>query len=247
MVSTNMNQEDFRKDIQSKVVIGSRAYGLHTESSDYDRRGFYLAPIESLFHLTESVPEQLQFRISENDHEVYWEFQKYLKLLLQANPTVLETIYTPLVEYTTPLHEVLRENRARFISCRSYKTFKGYARQQLLKAQADEREKGKPDWGNLMHMVRLLEVCRILFITGEPDLDASPLRETLLAIKAGDVPMNEILDFTASLNRAIDSAYEFTKVPTEPDTEWVEKLYQDTRYQQLSDLTISALTGPLNT
>src|SRR5438128_11237497 len=97
-----MTLEQLRNFIQARVVIGSRAYGLHTATSDFDLRGWYLAPTQAFLHLTESPPEQLEFAVSHTDNEVYWELRKYLKLLVDCNPTLLETLYTSLIQFSTP-------------------------------------------------------------------------------------------------------------------------------------------------
>ena len=89
--------------VQYRCVVGSTAYGLATESSDVDRRGFYLPPAELHWSLV-GVPEQL----ASAHEEAYWEIEKFLRLAPKANPNVLECLYTPLVEHATPLaHELL--------------------------------------------------------------------------------------------------------------------------------------------
>ena len=81
-----------------RCIIGSRAYGLDQTGSDTDRRGIYLPPAELHWSLT-GVPEQIEKPATE---ECYWELQKFMTLALKANPNVLECLYTPLVEWTTP-------------------------------------------------------------------------------------------------------------------------------------------------
>jgi predicted nucleotidyltransferase len=86
-----------------RCVIGSRAYGLDDESSDTDRRGIYLPPAELHWSLF-GVPEQLE---NEATQEVYWELQRFIVLVLKANPNVLECLYSPIVASVTPLGEEL--------------------------------------------------------------------------------------------------------------------------------------------
>src|SRR5690606_10297337 len=77
-----------------RCVIGSRAYGLDDEQSDIDYRGMFLPRAEQHWSLY-GVPEQLECHETQ---EHYWELQRFLVLALQANPNVLECLYTPLVE-----------------------------------------------------------------------------------------------------------------------------------------------------
>ena len=81
-----------------RCVVGSRAFGLDTEESDTDRRGIYLPPAELHWSLY-GVPEQLE---NDEKEECYWELKKFLVMALKGNPNILECLYTPLVEYSTP-------------------------------------------------------------------------------------------------------------------------------------------------
>ncbi|HEX7308266.1 DNA polymerase beta superfamily protein [Lentzea sp.] len=74
-----------------EAVVGSHAYGLATAESDVDRRGVFVAPAEA-FWRPEKPPTSVEG-----------------KLGLKSNPTVLETLVSPLVEITTPLGEELRD------------------------------------------------------------------------------------------------------------------------------------------
>ena len=66
------------------------------------------------------MPEQIEDKQHE---ECYWELQKFLVLALKANPNVLECLYTPLVEHTTPLIDELRGMRVIFLSKLIYQTY----------------------------------------------------------------------------------------------------------------------------
>jgi uncharacterized protein len=88
-----------------RCVVGSRAFGLDTESSDTDRRGVYLPPA-NLHWSIYGVPDQLE---NEATQEVYWELQKFLVMALKGNPNILESLYTPLVEFASPLGKELLE------------------------------------------------------------------------------------------------------------------------------------------
>jgi hypothetical protein len=103
---------DLHQHVIYRCVVGSRAYGLDDEQSDYDRRGIYLPPADRQWSLY-GVPEQLENPATE---EVYWEAQRFVVMALKANPNVLECLYTPLVEDATPLAKQLLAMRDRFLS-----------------------------------------------------------------------------------------------------------------------------------
>ena len=76
LIPGEISNSELYKFVAYRCIVGSNAYGLATETSDVDRRGFYLPPAELEWSLA-GVPEQL-----ENDNEeVYWELEKFLRLL----------------------------------------------------------------------------------------------------------------------------------------------------------------------
>ena len=104
--------KDLHNFIIYRCIVGSRAYGLETDQSDTDRRGIYLPPANLHWSLT-GVPEQFENSATQ---EVYWELQKFLTLALKSNPTILECLYTPLVEHASPVAQELlamREDSAK--------------------------------------------------------------------------------------------------------------------------------------
>src|SRR5439155_23327297 len=118
-----------------RCVIGSRAYGLDTETSDTDRRGFFLPPADVSWSL-DGVPEQIE---KDETQECYWEVAKFLRLALRANPQVLECLNTPLVEPATPLVRVLLDIRSVFATKLVAETCAAYATSQFTKIEQARR------------------------------------------------------------------------------------------------------------
>jgi hypothetical protein len=107
-----------------RVTVGSRAFGLATDSSDEDRRGVYLPPADWHWSLSKP-PEQVEV-FAEGVEEVDWEVEKFLRLALQANPNILETLWSPAVLFADETGEELRRLRGAFLSRHLYKTYSGY-------------------------------------------------------------------------------------------------------------------------
>lgn len=103
---------DLRHFVILRVAVGSQAFGLATDASDEDRRGVFLPPAELTWSLFKP-PEQLEYA-SDGVEEVDWELEKFLRLALQANPTILETLWSPLVLHVSELGQELRDLRAVF-------------------------------------------------------------------------------------------------------------------------------------
>jgi predicted nucleotidyltransferase len=213
-----------------RCVIGSRAYGLDHDESDTDRRGIYLPPAELHWSLY-GVPEQLENPATE---EVYWELQKFITLALKANPNVLECLYTPVIEYASPIAQELLELRASFLSRMVYQTYNGYVMSQFKKLQADLRNKGAVKWKHVMHLIRLLISGVTVLREGVVPVRVEEHREKLLSIKRGEVPFEEVEQWRLQLHREFDAAAETTKLPERPDYERANALLLKARKAALS-------------
>jgi hypothetical protein len=208
--------------IAYSAIVGSRAYGLDQDDSDVDRRGFYIPSADLHFSLC-GVPEQL---VHDDDQLCYWEIEKFLHLALKANPTVLETLFSPAVEIATSrAHELLAE-RHRFLSRRAYQTFLGYADTQFNKMQRAHERAGSADgikWRHAMHLIRLLHAGIHLVRSGTLNLRVpEELRPTLLSIRRGERPWQEVAALHARLCREFDEAFSRTPLREEPDTAFAD-------------------------
>jgi uncharacterized protein len=210
-------QPDWWQHVQLRVVVGSRAFGLDTETSDTDRRGFYLPTAAQHWSLW-GVPEQLE---SEATQETYWELQKFLTLALKANPNVLEVLYSPLVETATPIAQELLDMREVFLSRLVYQTYNGYVLSQFKKLEADLRNHEANStvrrWKHAMHLLRLLLSGISVLQSGEVLVHVGEQRETLLAVKRGELPWDELNRWRLELHRQFDAALSRTRLPERPD------------------------------
>jgi len=116
---------------------GSHAYGTSLPTSDLDLRGVFIAPKEYYLGFAQVV-EQVEQK--EPDF-VLFELRKFLKLATDANPNVLELLYTDDSDHlvTSPVFEMLRENRHMFLSRKAKHTFSGYAVSQLKRINTHYR------------------------------------------------------------------------------------------------------------
>lgn len=214
-----------------RCVIGSQAYGLAGEHSDIDRRGIY-QPTAELHWSLYGVPEQIE---NNETQEAYWELQKFLILALKANPNILECLYTPLVELATPLAIELREMRSSFLSRLVYQTYNGYVHSQFKKMQTDIRNQGRIKWKHVMHLVRLLLSGTEVLRSGTLTVEVGEHRDTLLAIRNGLVPWEEIDAWRKRLHLEFDQAYCETALPERPDYELANRYLLKARRLALND------------
>ena len=202
------------------VVTGSRAYGLATDASDVDRRGVYAAPAPLFWRFTKP-PTHLDGPLPE---QFSWEVERFCELALGANPTVLECLWSPIVERVTLIGEELLAVRTAFLSRHAHRTFLCYAEAQFRKLEGDLRNGGEPRWKHVMHMLRLLVSGLHLARHGEPRVDVGDLRDRLLAVRRGEVGWDEVETWRASLTADLDEARARSPLPPEPDRSAVEEL-----------------------
>ncbi|MDN3355071.1 nucleotidyltransferase domain-containing protein [Actinomadura sp. DC4] len=231
MISDSLSSVDdlslVRDHTVLSVVVGSRAYGLATEASDTDRRGVFVAPTP-LFWRFAKPPTHVDEREAER---FSWELERFLGLALDANPTVLECLWSPMVEHVTGSGEELLALRGAFLSRHAHRTFLRYADSQFRKLSGDLRTRGEPRWKHVMHLLRLLISGRHLLDHGEPLVDVAGHRDRLLTVRRGEVPWPEVDAWRASLTRDMDAALATSGLPEEPDRTRVEEFLVSVRRQ----------------
>jgi uncharacterized protein len=72
-------------------VAGSRAYGTQVHGSDEDVRGIYMVPSAAYLSL-DRASAQLS---DDRNNTVYYSLRRCIELLAEANPNILELLFTP--------------------------------------------------------------------------------------------------------------------------------------------------------
>lgn len=212
-----------------KCIVGSNAFGLSGKSSDVDLRGIYLPPADMQWSLY-GLPEQIEK--TESD-EVYWELQKFLTLSLKANPNVLECLYTPLIEKTTPLADELLAGRSKFLSKLVYQTYNGYVMSQFKKLEQDIRTTGELKWKHVMHLLRLLISGITILEEHMVPVDVGIYRERLLTVRQKQMSWEDANKWRLELHKRFDKAFEETSLPDRPDYEWANSFLIKARRQMI--------------
>ena len=208
-----------------ETLVGSRAYGLDREGSDEDVRGVYMPPADLHWSLA-GVPEQIE---DPHADRVYWEIEKFIRLALQANPNVLETLWTPIVTRSTAVGDRLRAERAIFLSRHAYATYGAYALSQFKKMERDLRTHGAVRFKHAMHCIRLLIAGVRLLETGEVMVDCSAYRDRLLAVRDGQISWDDVVAWRRELESEMATAYARTNLPERPDYARADRLLVDAR------------------
>ncbi|GAA1405474.1 DNA polymerase beta superfamily protein [Catellatospora coxensis] len=211
------------------VVVGSRAYGLAGPASDTDRRGVFVAPTR-LFWGLDKPPTHVDGPAEE---QFSWEVERLCTLALTANPTVLECLWSPLVELCTPTGERLLAVRGAFLSSRAAETYGRYAADQFAKLRAHRERTGEVRWKQAMHMLRLLRAGAHVLRFGEVLVDVSDERELMLSVKRGEVPFEQVSALAEERSADLARAAADTVLPAEPDRAAVEKFLVGAREEGL--------------
>jgi predicted nucleotidyltransferase len=124
--------EHLGKNIILLTTGGSHAYGTEVETSDLDIRGVAVERIQERLGLATFE----QFENKETDTVVY-ALRKYVDLILNCNPNVIEMLGTKEEHLfiCAPEILVLRDNINLFLSRKAIGSFGGYATQQLRRLQ----------------------------------------------------------------------------------------------------------------
>jgi hypothetical protein len=226
-----------------RVRSGSHAYGLAVATSDEDSRGVCIPPKRWLLGL-----QTFEQHESEGGDDVVYALSKFVRLALQGNPNIIETLFTPRVHVLRidPLGEQLVAAREGFLSRRVGERFAGYANAQLTRMQnhhkslAESPENSERlarrnparaalearygfDTKHAMHLVRLLRMGREVLERGEVVVHRPDAAE-LLAIRHGEWPFTRVVAEAHELLAALEAAIAGSPLPEAPDERAADEL-----------------------
>ncbi len=136
---------DYAKHTVFLTVMGSRAYGLEREDSDWDYRGIIIPPIQNYINCTnkfeqltdKGAPEVYKFYpkglLKDGSDMQVTEITKFARLAAEGNPSIIEILFSDESNYVLkdPIIQKLIDNRDLFLSKLIKGRFSGYARSQL--------------------------------------------------------------------------------------------------------------------
>jgi predicted nucleotidyltransferase len=149
---------------QLLTVMGSLAYGVSSDSSDYDVYGWCIPPQGIVFpHLNGLIPgfsknipkfdqwqqhhildqSALAGKGREYDFQVF-NVVKYFALCMENNPNMIDSLFVPqnCILHITQVGNIVRENRKLFLHKGLWPKYKGYSFSQLHKSLGKNPEEG---------------------------------------------------------------------------------------------------------
>ncbi len=214
-----------------KVLAGSRAYGLETESSDYDFHGVFATRTSELLAIGPSMKSRT-WNESEEQDSVSWELGHFLFLATKCNPTILETFIGP-VEFATDEGMAMRDLFPLVLTRkRVYDAFLGYSHNQQKKMlnKPDSPLEDQPSpraWKFAVQYLRVLLQGERLLRTGELVLSMNAYPENakalLMDIKRGEFSMGFVIDLADEFKKRLELAFAESSVREAPDFDAVNK------------------------
>jgi predicted nucleotidyltransferase len=241
----DLTQQEIDKIVPPNTVLlgyrGSIAHGMYLDPKrdengidDKDVMGTCIAPLDVYLGLKEF--EQRETMILPWDSVVY-EFRKFVRLLLANNPNVLSMLWLERKHYIhiEPAGQRLLGARRLFSSKRIFKSFTGYAHDQLKKMTRTKFrgymgakrkalvEKFGYDTKNAAHLIRLLRMGIEFLNTEELSVEREDAPQ-LLQIKRGEWTLEQVKEEADRLFKRADDAYDRTKLPNHPDVDKVNEM-----------------------
>lgn len=128
--------EFWEENLVLRTLSGSRAHGLAREGSDTDTRGVCIPPARYLLGLANFEQHE-----SDGGDHVTYALSKFVRLALQGNPNILESLFThgDDVLYINAAGRELVDARSLFLSKQVGQRFLGYAVDQLRRMERHHR------------------------------------------------------------------------------------------------------------
>ena len=146
---------EIENQLAYKYVRGSTLYNTAIETSDVDYGGVYILPNEKLIGLPDFYKDQ----VSDDRHDTtYYEFNRWVELLLKANPNALESLYVPKDKIEGEIHpavQLIIDNRDLFLTKECFKSLSGYAYAQIQKCRGLNKKCVQP----VMEKKEVMDFC----------------------------------------------------------------------------------------
>ena len=165
-----MNIQEVENKLAYKFVRGSTLYNTNIETSDVDYGGVFILPNEKLIGL----PDFYQDQVSDERHDTtYYEFNRWVELLMKANPNALESLFVPTDKVIGNIHpavQLIIDNRDLFLTKECFKSLSGYAYAQIQKCRGLNKKCVQP----VMEKKEVMDFCYTF-----KDQGSQPMKEFL--------------------------------------------------------------------
>ncbi len=223
-----------------QVVSGSRASGTHTDDSDTDLMGVFIAPMSDILTFGPKI-KSTQFKLNQCGKEfdvTWWELGHAFSILLKGNFNALPLLYSPHIEYINHLEgQDLRDRRHIFITMQLIYSIKGYAHREISNFKEGRKIKNSNPYKALACVFRELMFARRLLNSPLRDFNlqfSETCVKRFLDIKNKELPDKEILELLDSLYEDLKFLMEINPfdLPEKPNQIQAKALLQSLREQE---------------
>lgn len=218
--------------VLTKVLVGSRLHGLHTETSDYDYRGIHIHTLKEKVSPFRTLKNTTW--IEGDEDNTSYELADFCKNATKGNATILEVFFSNQVIESSPIADEMRKNWQKFVDTRHFiNASRGYAHNQWNKFYNFESAGINGQERTAKFAVAFLRVmwqCEQFLLTGEfkcnlTESDLFPLLKKIKPLSVEEIQpyLPEIVAAMSDMNMRVsvaESKSEFMDM--KPDLEWIE-------------------------
>jgi predicted nucleotidyltransferase len=236
------------------TMVGSRLYGINTEKSDIDHKGFAFAEVDEIIGLKNFEQQMYTNNAEDGPTKVegtIYSVDRYVNLCMKGNPTVIEIAFAGenhWLHYSQVGVEVINYVKENFLTKSLFKPYSAYHMAQMRKLQSMERTGKRAEMVKELgydakfasHAFRLARQCVIVMKEGilRPTLDPED-RELCMRIRSGTFTKEEALEILNDVDKQMYSAYKDSTLPEAPDfnkaNDFVTKLHMDYLHGKFDD------------
>lgn len=212
-------------------TVGSRAYGLNTEDSDWDFKGVFIEYSDKLWGLNKvkDLYEVKKERIGFDC--VMYEIGKFFSLCMKSNPTVLEMLFLDMYILTNNVGNKIIDNRSKFLSTTNViNAYSGYAMSQLMYLKRNHKfQNNRNIEKHIRHCFRLFDQGISLLKTGKIEVKLS---EPEKYFELGKLSEDEVTKIFEEKDKEIHSIT--SVLQDEPDFEYLNEMLIDIRREYIT-------------
>lgn len=219
--------------VLTKVLVGSRLHGTHTDSSDYDYRGIHMHELKDVLSPFKTLKNTSW--IEGDEDNTSYELADFCKQAVHGNATILEVFFSDQIVETTPIADDMRANWQKFMDTHKFiMASRGYAHNQWNKFYNFESAgiNGQERTAKFaIAFMRVMWQCEQFLLTGRflCDLRSSDIYDLILKIKPLSIKeitpyLPEIVATMSDLNMRVSVAESKSKfLDMKPDIKWIEE------------------------
>lgn len=206
-------------------IVGSKAYGLNTPSSDIDTKKIAIPELKHYFGCSSTWTGTSNKHVTDNVHyeTTIYEITRFVNQCINASPESLDILFSPYVKPTHSIGFQLLSIRDSFLCKKCRHSYSGFAVSQYHKVvkHPDHPQAGK--WAS--HTYRLMNMAAEIGIKGKIHVDRSDIdKDFLLEIKTNwnSLMVTRLTEFKDRMDKELDYIYAESELPYAPDKEQID-------------------------